>query len=314
MTNLLIAMTPKVSVIMPIYNTAAYLPQALDSICNQTLRELQIILVDDGSTDECPKILQRYANRDSRIEVLTQKNQGQGCARNNGLAYAKGEYLYFMDSDDILDTSCLAECYEHCKQECLDYVFFDAQILEEHQQNQHSFNYDRKHLIDYTQKLDSKEVLRQTLNNASFRSTIWLFFMRRDMVMQNHILFPIGVIHEDNAFVLELMLYSQWTRYIPIPAFHRRIRQCSTMTAPFSMRNIIGYVKVADHAKTTLRQHPEWKSLIELFLKKTFDSVIWQGHRLTWNEKLNTTKLFFQHSLIRYGSLKSWLAFWLKRS
>ena len=116
--------TPKVSIIIPVYNTAAYLPDALDSICKQTLSSLQIIVVDDGSTDNSLQILQDYAAHDQRIEVVTQTNQGQGVARNHGMKYAKGEYVYFMDSDDILELDCLEACYEYCKKADLDYVTF----------------------------------------------------------------------------------------------------------------------------------------------------------------------------------------------
>ena len=120
---------PKVSVIIPIYNTAAYLPQALESICKQTLKELQIICIDDGSTDESPQIIKKRATLDERIQIISQKNQGQGAARNHGLSYATGEYIYFMDSDDVLATDCLETCYKLCETEDLDYVTFDAEVL-----------------------------------------------------------------------------------------------------------------------------------------------------------------------------------------
>ena len=122
---------PKVSVIIPIYNTDAYLSEALDSICNQTLKELEIILINDGSTDKSQNIIEEYAVRDSRIQWHIQPNQGQGVARNHGLQYATGEYIYFMDSDDILDTTALQQCYDACEQKKLDFVFFDAETIME---------------------------------------------------------------------------------------------------------------------------------------------------------------------------------------
>lgn len=91
---------PKVSVIVPIYNTAKYLPACLDSIINQTHQNLEIILVDDGSTDSSPEIIKKYASKDRRIKVITQTNQGQSTARNSGLKNSTGEYISFVDSDD----------------------------------------------------------------------------------------------------------------------------------------------------------------------------------------------------------------------
>ena len=93
---------PEVSVIIPIYNTAAYLRKALDSICGQTLKELEIILIDDGSTDGSRGIIEEYAKRDARIRWYAQPNQGLSVARNRGLLHATGKYIYFMDSDDII--------------------------------------------------------------------------------------------------------------------------------------------------------------------------------------------------------------------
>lgn len=91
---------PLVSIIVPIYNTEQYLKRCLDSILNQTHRNLEIILVDDGSTDKTPDIIKEYTKKDSRIITLHQKNQGQSTARNNGLKKATGKYISFIDSDD----------------------------------------------------------------------------------------------------------------------------------------------------------------------------------------------------------------------
>ncbi len=91
---------PLVSIIVPIYNTARYLPACLDSIIAQTHQNLEIILIDDGSTDHSGQIADNYAKKDSRIKVIHQKNQGQSAARNLGLTMVKGEYVSFLDSDD----------------------------------------------------------------------------------------------------------------------------------------------------------------------------------------------------------------------
>lgn len=96
----------KVSVIIPVYNAQQYLKQCLDSICQQTLHEIEIICIDDGSTDDSLRILQEYTKKESRLQILTQKNQGAGAARNCGLRAAKGLYLSFLDADDFLNLIC----------------------------------------------------------------------------------------------------------------------------------------------------------------------------------------------------------------
>lgn len=99
----------KVSVIIPVYNVEAYLRECLDSVLNQTLRDIEIICVDDGSTDGSAAILAEYAARDSRVRIVTQKNAGAGAARNAGLALAKGEWLSFLDADDVFDGNMLSD-------------------------------------------------------------------------------------------------------------------------------------------------------------------------------------------------------------
>ncbi|MCM1010130.1 MAG: glycosyltransferase [Fusobacterium sp.] len=102
----------KVSIVIPVYNVERYLRECLDSVINQTLKDIEIICVDDGSTDSSLAILNEYAARDNRITVLKQKNKGAGVARNLGLAHSCGDYLYFMDSDDYLELNALEKIYK----------------------------------------------------------------------------------------------------------------------------------------------------------------------------------------------------------
>lgn len=106
-----IGYTPKVSVIIPVYNVEEYLRECLDSVVNQTLKEIEIICVDDGSTDSSLEILKEYAKKDSRITVITQQNLHAGVARNAGLAIAKGEYVHFLDSDDWIEKETYSKLY-----------------------------------------------------------------------------------------------------------------------------------------------------------------------------------------------------------
>lgn len=105
-------MMPKISVIMPVYNSERYLRRALNSVCNQTFRDLEILCINDGSTDESPAILTSYAARDPRIRVIThEKNRGYACAMNSGLDSAKGETIGIVDSDDVIGRNFFAELW-----------------------------------------------------------------------------------------------------------------------------------------------------------------------------------------------------------
>ena len=101
-----------VSVIVPVYKTEQYLDKCIQSIIDQTLDNIEVILVDDGSPDSCGKICDLYANKDSRIKVIHKKNEGVSAARNDGIHAATGEYLIFVDSDDYLPINALQSLYE----------------------------------------------------------------------------------------------------------------------------------------------------------------------------------------------------------
>lgn len=124
-------MNPKVSIIIPVYNTAKYLPQCLDSLINQTLTDIEIICIDDGSTDESPQILAQYARKDSRIKIITQKNQGAAVARNKGISEAKGTFLQFLDSDDCYTLDISEKLYNALIRNDADLAICNANILNE---------------------------------------------------------------------------------------------------------------------------------------------------------------------------------------
>lgn len=116
----------KVSVIIPVYNVEKYLRQNLESVANQTLKEIEIICIDDGSTDSSYEIVKEFAEKDSRFIPVQQPNSGAGAARNNGLRRAKGKYLSFLDSDDFFDEHMLEEAYNKAEETSADFVVFSS--------------------------------------------------------------------------------------------------------------------------------------------------------------------------------------------
>ncbi len=113
----------KISVILPIYNTSKYLRQCLDSIVNQTLKDIEIICIDDGSTDNSLDIVKEYTAKDPRVKFLTQPNQGQGVARNKGIDLAEGEYIGFVDTDDWIELNMYQKMYTTAIENNCDLVF-----------------------------------------------------------------------------------------------------------------------------------------------------------------------------------------------
>lgn len=121
--------SPKVSVIIALFNAEKYLRQCLDSVLNQTLKDIEVICVNDGSTDNSLKILQEYFQKDKRVLVVDQKNQGAGAARNNGMRHAKGEFLSFLDADDFFENNMLEEAYRAARVGDADVCVFAADLF-----------------------------------------------------------------------------------------------------------------------------------------------------------------------------------------
>lgn len=115
-----------ISVIVPVYNVESYLQESVDSILKQTYKDFEIILIDDGSEDLSGKICDKYAALDSRVKVIHTINQGQGAARNSGLSLAQGEYIAFVDSDDVVHPDYLKEMYRLAKDNLADIVCCDS--------------------------------------------------------------------------------------------------------------------------------------------------------------------------------------------
>ena len=124
-------MKPLVSIIVPIYNVEPYLKKCIDSIINQTLTNIEIILVNDGSTDNCGKIIDEYAKKDNRIIALHKENGGQASARNMGLDIASGKYIGFVDSDDLIDKEMYKVLYDEAEKNIADLVICDFKKVNE---------------------------------------------------------------------------------------------------------------------------------------------------------------------------------------
>lgn len=116
---------PLISIIVPVYNTGEYLSRCLDSILNQTYKNIEVIIIDDGSTDDSLKIIREYAKRNSAIKYFTQNNSGQATARNKGIKYADGEYIMFVDSDDYVSNDFCEVAYNSIHNNYSEIAFFD---------------------------------------------------------------------------------------------------------------------------------------------------------------------------------------------
>ena len=133
------ATKPKVSIIIPVYNVEKYLSDCLDSAVCQKLEEIEIICVNDGSTDSSASILERYSCEYNNITVIEQENQGLSCARNAGFLHASGEYIYFLDSDDRITANAMEEMYNLAHKDDLDVLYIDGSAIYENEKLKERF-------------------------------------------------------------------------------------------------------------------------------------------------------------------------------
>ncbi len=178
---------PKVSVIVPVYNAQIFLRQALDGLVEQTLKEIEIICVDDGSTDDSLGILQQYALTDKRVKVFSQENYGAGVARNKGLEAASGEYVIFLDCDDMFDKTMCMKAYQQIERDKSDVVIFGANnFFEDGRKISADWMLDHD-LIGGVQKLETKDCYDFIFNISG--SNPWNKLFRRKYIAENGLLF-----------------------------------------------------------------------------------------------------------------------------
>lgn len=222
---------PKVSIIVPVYNVAPYLRQCMDSIINQTYRNIEIICIDDGSTDESGKILDEYVQSDDRINAVHTNNAGVASARNTGLSLASGEYLLFVDGDDWIDTATCQKAVSSIPTEAVDVVmwpyireFLDHSIPKTIFQGQKLFDETECRKLQRRMIGLSDEELAHP-ENADALSTVWGKLYRREIIEQNHLRFEdlsrIGT-YEDGLFNLCYFAHVRCAIYIPDYLSHYR--------------------------------------------------------------------------------------------
>lgn len=247
---------PSVSVIVPVYNAERYLRRSLDSALAQRGVELEIICVNDGSTDGSGGILSEYAARDARVRVVEQANGGQGLARNRGLDLASRPYVYFLDADDSLATSgALAACLAAMIRDRLDMILFDAETVFDSGCEIGEVNpadYIRNGRYDGV--WTGPDLFAALCRNRDYSVLPGLFVSRADFLRRAGIRFAEGVIHEDNVFMLKAMLSAERVAHRPVRAFVRYVHAGTTMTAPLSARNLRGYLASYSAANAALTE------------------------------------------------------------
>lgn len=303
----------KVSVIIPVYNTEQYIRQTLLSACNQTLQEIEILCINDGSTDKSEEIIQDIAKDDTRIRIIKELNSGLSVARNTGIINARGKYIYFLDSDDLIEPNTLELCYNLCEKGIYDFATFDSDVYNPDQISLgNSLKYDRSRCLLPNIIYRGMDGLNLQLAKMCYTPSVPLLFIRSSFLLENKLGFRTGIIHEDQIFTTLLYLRAKKMAYIPTKLFHRRVRSNSIMTTSFSWKNVTSYLIVADElikSKSTFNKEAE--TTIDILLSQMLNSIFrWEAYKLPRDERLSLTIICLRRYMkyIKYSSFFSLFA------
>lgn len=262
----------KVSVIIPIYNVEEYLEECLVSAINQTLKEIEIICVNDGTPDNSMSIVEKYKD-DERIVVVNKQNGGLSSARNAGIAVAKGEYVYFLDSDDYIVPECLENLYNDAKEKNLDIIFFDAESFFESKKLEREQAFYSSYYVrepKYEDVVSGIEIFEKWVEDNAFRTSACLQLIKRSFLLDNDISFCEGIIHEDNLFSLECIVEAKRVRHVAKQYYMRRVREGSIMTDTKKINSSLGYFKTIEGLVDRIKDKDYTDSQKEAIFKRLY--------------------------------------------
>ena len=246
----------KVSVIVPVYNVEKYLEECVNSLIGQTLKEIEILLIDDGSTDSSGDICDRYAEKHDNIRVIHKSNGGLGDARNVGFSKANGKYIYFIDSDDYLELEALEFLYEEAENKQLDVILFSAESFSDEEDIE--FNpaeYKRTKFLN--EVYSGKELFEKLYSVHEYYASIPLRFYNRKFYKNGNYRFP-DIMHEDEFPAFSSLIEAGRAECIKHKFYKRRFRKGSIMTSGKAYVSAMGYVYT-------------WKMLMVFCKKTTFE-------------------------------------------
>lgn len=238
-----------VSVIVPIYNVEEYLSRCIDSIVKQTYTNLEIILVDDGSPDNCPKICDEFADKDARIKVIHKKNGGLSDARNAGLEICTGEYISFIDSDDWVHQDFIKILYDVVCENDADIAECAVSYVDESNHILRKRGISKEYLI-----CDNIEAIRLLICEDGVYQTVWNKLYSRKSI--GELKFPFGKLNEDEFWTYKVFDKTKKIAVVNTPLYNYFQRDSSIMGNVYSIRRIDGLEAVVERWRY-LKKYPE---------------------------------------------------------
>lgn len=290
MTNLI-----KFSVIIPVYNVQDYLSECLDSIVGQTLTDIEIICVDNGSMDESLEILKKYAKRDKRIKILEIGRSNAGAARNAGLAVANGEFLYFIDSDDYCETDLLEKCYKKITEDKADVLVFRASMFDTTTKKHEILSYS---LVDNNlpTKIPFKPAEMKNHLFNSFQNWPWNKVFRHEFIKEKNISFQEVVRANDVMFVYLALAQAKKITILDDVLIHYRVGNKNSLQATNHLTPV-AFWDAYRKTKEMLTKVGVYDVFERTYLNETMKGILYNYHSVKTKEAKE-----YIYALIRYGA------------
>lgn len=287
----------KVSVIVPIYNVEAYLEVCLNSIVRQTLHDIEIILVNDGSTDGSLAIAERFAENDSRIRLISQENSGQAVARNVGIKEAQGDYIAFVDSDDWIEPDMLDVLYHNIEQGKSDFV--QCRFEFDNPQRGTKTVYGRK--FDKS-VMQGREILEDAMMVRNILVAPVIKMYNRKFIIDNDLFFESGIVNEDTLYAIIISCCARKVSFVDRVFYHAIEREGSTSRA--SYQRLCSHMIIAlEKAREYLEAKGVFASVEALFKARYLKSVLYNlmqmSQRLPYEEYRNIWQWNMEHSMYK---------------
>lgn len=293
------------TVIIPVYNVERYLHRCVDSVLTQTYSDLEVILVDDGSPDNSPRICDDYAAADSRVKVIHKANGGSSDARNVGTQAAEGEYLIYLDSDDYLAESFFEPLVARISQSTPEAIIFSCydKIGEKLQLSRGNYSHQFE-----TMDVDSK--VSYLFNSGKFPGAAWLFCIKRDFISKQDISFVKGIKSEDYDWVINVFSHLSSLSVCNDSYYVYEKYRDGSISTVFDNKNIDGILYTIDKWLPILAKNQTTVNkylLNHLFYMYLTTFVLYQGiaseYKPIYLEKLRARKILSQYALTRVPRL-----------
>lgn len=266
-----------------------YLKRCVESIINQTYRDIEIILVNDGSPDNCGFICDCFAKVDNRIIVIHKQNGGLSDARNSGLKAAKGDFVIFLDSDDYLNEDACKNLIDAVDDMSTDIVYGSAIWMYSNK----SITVGRRNILE-NRNYTGQEFLIAELNTGSCSMLAWLGLYRRKFLIDNNLFFKYGILHEDEQWTPRVLLLANKVKYINYAFYNYVIREDSITQKKNKKRNAADILNTCyelnEHYKSV--EDKKLKDLLNRYLLKVFLGAVYMGYTFGDRRGLQIDKKF----------------------